>query len=125
MSAIVTSKAPFGLLPVFSTTIENLTRSLPSTFSSVASIGVEAMPLDVIVPVKAGVFCPGGVKPTTPAGNGGEGDEFPFCTNTPVGLSVETTPLVIASSGSPTCTCVIPGFEEMGSPFAFVSLCCA
>ena len=62
-----TSKAPFTPLPVFSTTIANLTRSLPSTFERFELIGVVARPPDVIVPVKAAPGWPG-CENVTPTG---------------------------------------------------------
>ena len=47
-----TSNAPFRPLPVFSTTMQNVTRSLPRTFERFELIGVAARPVELIVPVK-------------------------------------------------------------------------
>ena len=83
VSLIVTSNAPFGLLPVFSTMIVNFTRSLPATLASVASIGVVARPSggpDVTVPEKDAPDNPGCVK-VTPAGRGGVVPVTVFCVN--------------------------------------------
>ena len=54
-----TSNAPCWPLPVFSTMMQNLTRSLPSTFESVAVIGCSARPVDVTVPLNDAPGTPG------------------------------------------------------------------
>ena len=104
VSRIATSKAPFTPLPVFSTMIVNFTRSLPTTFESVASIGVDASPVELIVPVKAAPGAPG-CENVTPAGATGVG------VNTPVALFVETTPFVMVSSGADIVTCLTAVFD--------------
>ncbi len=117
-SLSVTSKAPFGPLPVFSTMMQNFTRSLPSTFESVALIGVVARPLDVTVPVKAAPGWPGCEK-VTPAGATVLG------VNTPAALFVETTPFVMPSSGSEICTWASAVLLVSRLPVSFRSVCSA
>ena len=115
---MVTSNAPFGLLPVFSTIMANLTRSLPATFDSVASMGVVFNPFggpDVMVPEKDEPGWPGGSN-VTPAGSGGNDPVALFWVNSPFALLVDTTPLVIVSSGSATTICAIPGEEVIVVP---------
>ena len=98
--------------------IENLTRSLPTTFSRVASIGVLARPLELMVPVKDAPAWPGAEK-VTPAGATGVG------VKTPDALDVETTPLVIPNSGSDIVTWVIAVLEVISVSIVFRSLCWA
>ena len=105
VSLILTSNAPFGLLPVFSTMIANFTRSLPATFESVASMGFSCNPPggpDVMVPVKEAPAFPGSTKLTF-GGKSGDPVGVPGV-NSPFALLVDTTPLVMVSSGSPTVT---------------------
>ena len=116
MSLNETSKAPCWPLPVFCTMMQNFTRSLPTTFDRVESIGCVAKPPDVTVPVNDAPGMPGCEK-VTPGGAtvGGE--------KTPAGLLVETTPFVIPSSGSETFTCASAVLEVSTSPVSFRSCC--
>ena len=118
MSLNETSKAPCRPLPVFSTMMQNLTRSLPTTFDSVESIGCVARPPDVTVPVNEAPGMPGCEK-VTPGGATVGG------VKTPAGLLVETTPLVIPSSGSETFTCANAVLLVSTSPVSFFSCCSA
>ena len=113
-----TSKAPFRPLPVFSTMMQNLTRSLPTTFDSVESIGCAAKPPDVTVPVNEAPGMPGCEK-VTPGGATVGGVKMP------AGLLVETTPLVIPSSGSETFTWARAVLLVNRSPVSFRSCCSA
>ena len=98
--------------------MQNVTRSLPSTFERFELIGVVARPLDVTVPVKAAPGWPG-CENVTPAGATVGG------VNTPAVLVVETTPLVIPSSGKEICTWASAVFEVKTSPVSFRSCCSA
>ena len=125
VSLNATSNAPCWPLPVFSTMMQNLTRSLPSTFDSVAVIGCSARPVDVTVPVNDAPGTPGWEN-VTPGGAicGGSSAAFSGW-NTPAGLFVETTPLVIPSSGSETFTWARAVLEVRRSPVSFRSCCSA
>ena len=114
MSLNDTSNAPFRPLPVFSTMMQNLTRSLPTTFDRVESIGCAARPPDVTVPVNDAPATPGCEK-VTPGGATVGG------VKTPAGLFVETTPLVIPSSGSETFTWARAVLDVRISPVSFRS----
>ena len=115
---MATSKAPLTPLPVFSTTMQNFTRSLPSTFERLESIGWLARPEDVIVPVKAVPGWPG-CENVTPAGATVGG------VNTPAVLVVETTPLVMSRSGKEICTWASAVLLVSRSPVSFRSVCSA
>ena len=117
-SRMATSKAPLTPLPVFSTTMQNFTRSLPSTFERLESIGWLARPEDVIVPVKAAPGWPG-CENVTPAGATVGG------VNTPAVLVVETTPLVMSRSGKEICTWASAVLLVSRLPVSFRSSCSA
>ena len=65
------SNAPVRLLPVFSSTMANVTKSPASMFCKLLSIGLAAKPADVTVPVNDDGE-PGGLN-VTPAGPTGAG----------------------------------------------------
>ena len=110
VSWMATSKAPFGLWPWLSTTMANFTRSPAWACTRLALTGLAARVVLLMAPVKP---LPPGAAKLAPAG------PTPAVKTAPASL-LATTPLVMASLGSPRVNWMM-ALDWLGASWLLVS----